>query len=191
MFDADAFKKRDHRQFDFVIDKYAYLVRHVVRSFALNRDHADDLAQMVWVQVYQRAQSFAERGSIEAWIHRIATNVCLTDFRSTKMKIDKEQKLAEEGGGSDLAGWRPEDPSVSVERAERLEAIHRALAELPERQHETVVLRLVENRSPSETARIMGVTPPTVRSNLRHALKKLKELMEDPGDAMSRYRPAD
>ncbi|MEV1009289.1 sigma-70 family RNA polymerase sigma factor [Streptomyces sp. NPDC049881] len=54
-------------------------------------------------------------------------------------------------------------------------SLYQAMRELPERQHDVIVLRYCIGYSPSETADILGVTVPGVRSTARYAKHRLKE----------------
>lgn len=97
------------------------------------------------------------------------------------------ERAAQEGVpiGSDLAGepWHLETGSVARNRK-----LHMALTCLSPRQHQAIWLRLFEERESEDVAVIMGVKRATVRSNIRHGVKRLKELMEVPEDELSRYQ---
>ncbi|WP_223290867.1 sigma-70 family RNA polymerase sigma factor [Streptomyces avicenniae] len=54
-------------------------------------------------------------------------------------------------------------------------SLYQAIRELPERQHDVIVLRYCIGYGPSETADILGVTVPGVRSTARYAKHRLKE----------------
>lgn len=187
MSDLTRFRNGDREHFTVVVRTHASLVRHVALSFAIDGDHADDLFQAIWVQIYQKASSYTGGGSIEAWIHRVATNFCITEHRSRKARRDMQQRFAGEAT-PEQAGSHFLDPISHTEQAEIHEKLHRALAYLSDREHQAVTLRILEGRSPEETAEIMGITPATVRSNIRFAVKRLRAMMEDPGEDLSRFR---
>lgn len=188
MFDLKRFRESDREYFDVVMNMYAGLVMQVTRSFAMDEDHAEDLFQNVWIQIYEKAGSYASRGSIEAWIHRVASNVCLSEHRSRKVRKEMWQRFGADPSTWETAGTTQPDPLAHTERSERLEKFHRALAQLPDRQQQTIVLRALDGLSPAETATVMGLSTATVRSNMRHAIKRLTSIMEDPGESLSRYR---
>ena len=72
-----------------------------------------------------------------------------------------------------------EDPSNLMDRKEFMDRLRLALALLPQRQERTVTLIHVKGYSILETSRMLGARRATVRSNLRHATHKLRELLED------------
>ena len=78
-----------------------------------------------------------------------------------------------------------EDPRLTevdpIDEREKREARHKldlALEQLSRRENEAIVLRILEDRKPSEVARIMGIKATTVRSIIRHGMKHLREIME-------------
>lgn len=77
----------------------------------------------------------------------------------------------------DDAGAVLEDPSSLMDRKDFMDDLRLALAQLPEKQEETFTLIHVKGYSIMETARIMKVRRATVRSNVRHATRKLRDLM--------------
>ena len=87
-------------------------------------------------------------------------------------------------------GWRPSDPLSEAERSELQSKLHRALAHLSERELQAICLRILEGKTPDEVAEIMGVEKSTVRSNIRHGISHLRELMEGSDDELSGHQPA-
>lgn len=187
MIDLEKFREGDRAYFKVVVREHGSLVQHVARSFAIDGDHADDLFQAIWIQVYEKSSSYSGSGSIEAWIHRVATNCCVTDHRARRSRRAMQERFLREAA-PDRASPGFLDPLSHTARAELHEKLHRALACLPDRQFQAVTLRVLEGHGPEETARIMGITTATVRSNVRHALKRLRTIVEDPGDELSRFR---
>lgn len=190
MIDRERLEAGDPQHFEEIVRTYAPLVLAITRSFATDLDHAEDLFQQVWQKTYEKRASFSGHGSFEAWLHRLATNLCRSDHRSRKHRRAALERLM---GAADSESWtqQPMSPLARLERRELHERLHRALANLSEREHEALLLRVFEGRSPDEVAAAMGIRKATVRSLIRHAVKRLKELMEDPGDDLSRRESTD
>ena len=115
------------------------------------------------------------------WINRIAHRVCYDWQKSRVAREANTKRHAGEVLALDDAGAVLEDPSTLLDRREFMDDLRRALARLPERQGRTFTLVHVNGYGISETARIMKIRRATVRSNLRHAANKLRQLMEDYG----------
>ncbi len=175
--DLERFRDGDGGYFAELMARCQPMVDGVVRAYARDEDHADDLSQQVWLTVYMRRESCMEGGSFPSWLHRLATRVCIRDHRNTRAREQILQRYREalkaHGSLKDEA-----NPLAEVERDEALARIGRVLPDLSPRERETMELLLLEKRSPGEAAQIMGCTPSTVRSHLRHALVRLRTLME-------------
>lgn len=77
-------------------------------------------------------------------------------------------------------------PAVRTDLAEAIAArdeLDRVLAALPTRQRITVVLRIIEGLSEAETAKVMGCSPGTVKSNLARGLHKVRFALADAAAA--------
>ena len=183
-FDAARFLSRDPEYCRQVLREYSPLVLAVCDSYAKDYDHAQDLYQETWLKVYAKARSYRATGSFRAWLGRLARNVCISDFRSRKSAAKRRARYTEELAGKGLVSRTP-DPLGDSQRNRLHRTIREAIDELPKRERQALTLRLIEEKSPREVVRIMGVTRATVRSHLRHALLRLRRRMDDPADELS------
>jgi RNA polymerase sigma-70 factor (ECF subfamily) len=186
MIDTRRFHSGDEGYFEELVREHAPLVLAVTRSFARDLDHAEDLFQEVWHHTYRKRSSFSGRGSFAAWLHRVATNVCRSEYRARKVRSDAVEGFQRVSHPATL-GWSPMDPLQRMQRQELHERLHRAMAHLSEREHEALVLRVLEGLSAEEAAGVMGVRKATVRSLVRHAIKRLRTVMEEADDGLSRH----
>lgn len=74
--------------------------------------------------------------------------------------------------------WAAVDP---VGELERTLSVHQAIRDLPERQHDVVMLRYCLGYTNTETADILGITVPGVRSTARYAKRRLREVLVPDG----------
>ena len=188
LFDASRFLSGDRAYAAEVVRAHHGFVLSVCRAFARSGDEAEDLAQETWKAVVSNADTFRGMGSFRAWLHRIATNVCLSYMRSRKASIDGRRRYALEAGGEEPV-IRP-DGGVGIERRELRASVQGAIARLTERERTAVTLRVLEGRSTTEVAGMMEVTEATVRSHLRHGINHLRRIMEDPESDLHRHRAA-
>lgn len=185
MFDGERFANGDREYVREVVLEHEPMVLVICRSFARDDDHAEDLAQETWTTVCQKIDAFTGRGSFRSWLAAVCTNVCLSDARRKKQRGERLSQYAEEVRSRD---WKQIDPLAETARRELQHSIYRALPKLTESEREAVTLRILEGRPSAEVAKVMGVAPATVRSHLRHAINRLRTMMEDPDDDMSRHR---
>ena len=190
-FDAARFLSRDHDYCRRVVEEHASFVLGVCRLYARDHDHAEDLYQETWLKAYAKARTYRATGSFRAWLGRLARNVCVSDYRSARSAARGLERYAGEQATEEPAGQR-RDPFEERERAALQRAILDAIDELPDREGQALTLRLIDEKGPREVARIMRVTPATVRSHIRHAFERLRKRIADPGDelsALTRFRP--
>lgn len=187
MFDTERFARGDREHFKEIMQSYSRVVILVCRAFAVDQDHEEDLFQETWKTVYARRASYSGSGSFEPWLHRVATNVCLDDHRARRISGAALQRYVRETGSATRHGL---DPLASTERSELRRALHQALSRLPEAQQAAIMYRVLDGLSTEEVAARMGIRPATVRSHIRHGIKRLRTLMEDPENGLSRYRSA-
>ncbi len=132
-----------------------------------NRDSAGDIAQDVFMRLYQKQLNNSEILDVKSWLFVVARNLCLNLIRSRK-KVGSLDEL-------ESAGVAAIDPSD-----EKLLYLRRALLSLEPQYREAIIFREYHGFSYSEIAEITGLTIPAVRSllyrgriELRAAFKKL------------------
>jgi RNA polymerase sigma-70 factor (ECF subfamily) len=127
--------------------------------------HADaaDLFQETFLRVFRHASSFKGRGSFKAWVYTIAVNVCRRHGSRT-LPDSLEQEPVNDAS-------RPPEAAEAEEVRER---IAQAVAALPEAQREVLVLKIYEDLSYAEIARVVNRSVGTVKSQMRYALGKLR-----------------
>jgi RNA polymerase sigma-70 factor (ECF subfamily) len=146
---------------------------------------ADDAVQETMVRAWTRRDSFEGRSSVNSWLYRIATNVCLDMLRRRQRRAipvdpDSPEVLAHD---QDLrAGVDPDPADVVTGRDEVERAFVVALQALPARQRAVLILREVLRWSAPEVADLLGVTVASVNSALQRARATLAK---GPGAAVN------
>jgi RNA polymerase sigma-70 factor (ECF subfamily) len=172
-FDSDAELARrvaagDERAFEQLVARYQNSVFNTIYRFLGNLAEADDIAQEVFLILWNKAGTFKGNSKLSTWLYRIAANECLQYRRrrkTTLVSLDEidENSLPDALQTTDDRGLR-----------ERREAVKRALAELPERQRMALVLAQHERRSYKEIAEAMDASVSSVESLLFRARETLK-----------------
>lgn len=149
------------------------LMAFVVRMTAGDRALAEDIVQEAFLRLWKRAGDWDAGGAAQmsTWLGRVAANLA----------IDAKRRAARTQGMPET--WDPADGTPSVEarmiRDERLSALDAALAALPDRQRQAVVLRHIEGYSNPDIAAMMGVGVEAVESLTARGKRRLAELMRD------------
>lgn len=138
-----------------------------IRSYADDDDHADDLLQDCWEAILERLHQYRGRGSFDNWAIAVSRNVCRMRLREARRK--REVALED----ATLVLDDAPDPEHELMLRERREVLHRALDELPDRERDAVIMRMIQGRDTAEIAEAMGVSRPTARSRVARGIAML------------------
>ncbi len=146
-------------------------IHGLASRFLGSAEEGDDVAQDAFLRVWRQARDWRPgQARFETWLYRVVLNLCYDRLRKRRREV--------------LVAEPPEqaDPSPSVElRLERDEAAQRvqaALAKLPPRQREAIMLQTYQELSNIETARILGISVEALESLLSRARRTLRSLLE-------------
>lgn len=159
--------------------------RHLGRVFGFaarllgDRTEAEDVAQEAMLRMWRVAGDWrAGEAQLSSWLYRVTVNLC-TD-RQRKAQRRRTEALEE--------GAEPADPAHGVVEGllqrERADALQAALADLPERQRQAVVLRHIEGLSNPEIAAILEVGVEAVESLTARGKRALTAALADRRSAL-------
>ena len=143
-----------------------------IRTYARDDDHADDLAQDCWTVILDRLHRYGGRGSFSSWAIAVAKNVCRMRLRKTRRAGVSEIALEDAASVPDSSA----DPEEELVVKEQREILSRALGELPDRERDAIVLRILEERTAGETARAMGMSRKGARSLVLRGMSRLRAM---------------
>lgn len=175
--DIDRFRQGDPDTFGVVLKRFGPLIRSIVAAYRPDPDESDDLYQDICMRVWERRTQFSGRGSLLGWINAIAHNVCRNWAVTHRRRELRETSFTPETIGADEIADLVEDPSQLAANEEFMDHLSLKLAALPKRQAQAFILVRVLGFSAKDAAAILGKFPATVRSNVRHAIKKLRRSM--------------
>jgi RNA polymerase sigma-70 factor, ECF subfamily len=132
-----------------------------------DRAAAEDCTQEAFARAFKAWKSWRPEASAEAWLHRIAINVAVSDRR--------RQRLREVGEVIRRIG-RPAPPPDTATLAERSVLI-KALRQVPPKQAAVIVLRHYHGYSNREIAAALGIPERTVASRLAAAKARLQGVL--------------
>ena len=167
----DAFRAGDAKAFEVLVRRYQRPVLAIARRFARDGDDAEDLAQRAIINASERAGGW-RGGSFKSWLFRIVVNLAKNHLRDIS-RFDRSEEAQEHE--ADAAGPSAEERLV---RAEQQRALRAAVARLPRRQREVLLLRIDGELPFAEIARMLEITEVNAKVNFHHAVQKLKKLLQ-------------
>jgi RNA polymerase sigma-70 factor (ECF subfamily) len=164
--DPDAFRRivENHQS-------YAYAIAF---RFLGNEADAEDVVQESFIKVWKRLADYDPQKKFTTWLYRIVANGCLDCIKSRNRR--------RESGPMDPEGVDSrqslEDPEKTNDDRERLNLVNAFVHELPEKQRMVFILRDLQDLNMDETSEILKMSKASVKSNLFHARKFLRERIE-------------
>jgi RNA polymerase sigma-70 factor (ECF subfamily) len=180
----------DERAFARLVGQYEQLVYRFAYHVCRDADKAEETWQDTFVNVYRKLHQFDGKSKFSTWFYRIVTNNCLMKRRHRKIDdlMDRyddphgmEGPHLREGGRDQVranVSWK-ETPLSLAEETELRAALDVAILKLPVDYRVVFVLRDVEGRSAEETAKILRLSVPAVKSRLRRARVFLREQLNE------------
>jgi RNA polymerase sigma-70 factor (ECF subfamily) len=175
-------QRGDLAAFDTLVTRYRGKIYGLIFNLVRNDTDAWDLAQDVFIKAWKALPRFEGQAAFFTWLYRIAHNVALDWMRARKVEggVEFDDSVAAEiEPGAATAPREPGRPDEGLSRAELVERINAALAELSPDHRAVILLREVDGRSYEEIAGITGCSVGTVMSRLFYARKRLQSLLED------------
>jgi RNA polymerase sigma factor (sigma-70 family) len=138
-----------------------------------DRMEAEDVAQEVFVRIWKQASRWKEREArFDTWVHRVALNLCYDRLRGRR-----EDPHAESPDEVDPAAL----PEAALETRARDQRVREALAALPARQREALVLNYYQEMSNIDAAALMGISVDALESLLARARRNLRAQLAGSG----------
>jgi RNA polymerase sigma-70 factor (sigma-E family) len=154
-----AIDDRDFREF--VRERSRALLR-AAYLLTGNRADAEDLVQSVLAKTYLAWDRIEDRAALDGYVRRAMVNTHISWWRRRRVEefpTDEvpDQAVADQSAGSDMQ-----------------EPLRRAIARLPQRMRDAVMLRYYEDMTEAEVAEVLGVSLGTVKSTVSRAVAKLR-----------------
>jgi len=157
----------DREAFGELVRRYAGQARRIARAILSDPEDADDATQDGFLAALRHIGRFDPSRPFGPWLLKIVSNAAAD--RRRRRRVRQAEPLA-----PNLATAR-DSPERAADLSGLGAALRAALAELPERQRTAVVLFDAEGYSHREIGEILGIPEGTVRSDVFHARRALRE----------------
>lgn len=161
----------DSNAFASIVERWQSRLINYFHRTAGNRDDAEDLAQETFLDLYRSAPRYESRSSFKAFLFTLARRRQIDSYRKKARRplryIDPAENLLQQHA----------DRSDSC--AEIEEAFHRALAALPEKQRQAILLLQQQGLSYEEISQTLGGSVSAVKSWIHRARAHLREALAE------------
>ena len=168
----------DVHAFEKLISKYDRQIFRIAQHITQNREDAEDVMQDAFLKAYEKLDQFQGNSKFYTWLVRIAVNESLMRLRKRRtgkmVSIDEDIETDEGSVPRDLADWSP-NPEQNYSQAELAKILRKTIQGLPPGFRVVFVLRDVDGLSTEETAEMLGLSVPAVKSRLLRARLQLRE----------------
>lgn len=165
--------------FEELVRRYQRPIVAYVYRMVGDYDAALDLAQEVFIKVYNSLGRYRPEFKFSTWIYRIAHNAAIDHLRRQgAARIEEMEVEGQEGSTFEkpLASRAP-TPEQETERGERRAEIEEVVAQLPPAYRELIVLRHSHDLSYDEIAEVTGLPLGTVKNRIFRAREAMRELL--------------
>lgn len=153
-----------------LVDEYYEQIYLFMRRLGHDRHASEDLTQDVFFSAWHHIGQLKDDKALKSWLYRIAGNVSRLYWRRHKHKETVGIELIDMPDGSETGPER-------AGRREQLEQVVDAVARLPAKLKQTIVLHYVQQLTIAEAAEAAGVREGTFKSRLNRALRALKKIV--------------
>ena len=155
-----------------LLKRHREIVFFQIKKMVLEHADADDIAQAVWIKVWNKLDGFKQESAFSTWLFRVAYNETL-NFIAQKKRLTNHNTQKELDPNiahpSSKDGFKETTIQIKLERA---------IAELPEKQRFVFMLRYYEALDYEKIASITGTTVGGAKANYHQAVKKMTTLLQ-------------
>jgi RNA polymerase sigma-70 factor, ECF subfamily len=173
-----AAKAGDLEAFSELVNRYDRNVFRIAQHITHNEEDAQDVVQDAFLKAYQNLEQFQENSKFYTWLVRIAVNEALMKLRKRRndrtVSLDEDVETEEGSMPREVADWSP-NPEQLYGQSELGDILKKTVQGLPPGFRTVFVLRDVEGLSTEETAEMLGLSVPAVKSRLLRARLQLRE----------------
>lgn len=162
-----------------LVKKYAALIYSVpLHNFGMSQDDAEDIYQICYMKVLNRARQFRGQARFSAWLRTVVRNICVDCIRAQKPTVSLDQ-VREGCENCPLSCVCNVDALVS--KGEDRSILERAIVKLPDHYRKPIQLFFFEDKSYKEISEILDEPVNTVGTHINRGLARLrKHISEDP-----------
>ncbi|MGB1211342.1 MAG: RNA polymerase sigma factor [Lacinutrix venerupis] len=179
----EALKSKSEQAYSKLLDDYQQKVYATCISFVPNTEDAEDIAQGVFVEVFNSIHKFKAQSKLSTWIYKVTTNKCLEFIRkkNTKKRFAFLQSITGNAIPVDMTNYFTEmkHPGIVLENKETSKVLFAAINQLPDAQRIVFTLHKIDGKSYNEISEIVDKSLSSVESLMFRSKKNLQKVLEN------------
>jgi RNA polymerase sigma-70 factor (ECF subfamily) len=174
----EQFLDGDEKGFEMLVRKYQNKVLNIVYSLVGKDRESEDIAQEVFLKVYNGLKTFRRDSQFSTWLYRIVANTAYSFMRGRGIFVSDERVLEKS-----ITAHKSPREALSIKEREAM--LHNALTKVPIKFRAAMVFKDIEGLSYAEISKILRCRIGTVESKIYRARQFLKdELLKLRGEAV-------
>ncbi len=172
-----AAKAGDVAAFEELVSRYERKIFRLAQNLTQNREDAEDVMQDAFLKSFKHLGEFQGDSRFYTWLVRIAVNEALMKLRKRRpnqVSLDAPVESEDNLLPREIEDWGP-SPEKRYVQTELQEILSRVIGQLDPAFRIVFVLRDIEELSTEETAQLLGLSVPAVKSRLLRARLKLRQ----------------
>lgn len=171
-------KQKNESAFKTIIETWQDMVFNTAIGIVQNAEDAEDVAQEVFVQVYESVGTFKGESKFSTWLYRITITKAMDHLRKKKRKKRFAFIQSLFGLDNEVLHDPPDfhHPGIRLDNKERAAVLFKAIEKLPQNQKVAFTLHKMEGLSYQEVSQVMNSTVSSVESLLHRAKNNLKKV---------------
>ena len=167
----------DVSAFETLVNRYERKIFRLGMNITGSREDAEDVMQEAFLKAYEHLPEFEGNSRFYTWLVRIAVNQALMKLRKRRpnqVSLDEEIETGDDSYFRDVEDWGP-SPAERYEQTQLHDILNQAISELDPSFRIVFQLRDIEEMSTEETADVLHLSVPAVKSRLLRARLKLRQ----------------
>jgi RNA polymerase sigma-70 factor, ECF subfamily len=173
----------DEHAFETLVRMHTPTMLHAARRFLRSEEDARDTVQDAFVSAFKSIAGFKANSQVSTWLHRILINCCLMKLRMRRRRPEESiddylPRFQEDGHQVESSVQWTNPVETMLQRSEMRDVVRLSIDRLPDTYREILLLRDLEEFTPEETAKALGITRNVVKVRLHRARQALRALLD-------------
>ena len=172
----------DRRAFDALVSRHKHVLYRLVRRYVGDADDAYDILQDTLISVWEALHRYDAKRPFLAWVRVIALNKCRDFSRRRRFRRLILEAFAAEPAAATAPGLpeQADAQTLAAQKELRLQRLAEAIAALPKKYKEPLVLTTAGGLTQEATAALLQTTTKAIEMRLRRARSKLIDALNPP-----------